>query len=163
MEALPYAIVHPAHGDAADLHAPGLLHTRRTRLPRSDNQWRAEAFWSGSPLRVVGVHQILIKKLDFGRPPRHAMHAHHATHAPRSTLVACAVILWASYARHVVGEPTGRRLYPPEEDSPVTRCLARNRYLCGRGLHSFPFPLNLSWRCPFPLNLSVHCPPHNPK
>jgi hypothetical protein len=24
----------------------------------------------------------------------------------------------------------------------------------GRGLHSFPFPLNLSLLCPFPLNLS---------
>ena len=32
----------------------------------------------------------------------------------------------------------------------------------GRGLHSFPFPLNLSLLCPFPLNLSVLCPPHNP-
>ena len=26
--------------------------------------------------------------------------------------------------------------------------------LLGRGLHSFPFPLNLSSLCPFPLNLS---------
>jgi len=25
----------------------------------------------------------------------------------------------------------------------------------GRGLHSFPFPLNLSLPCPFPLNLSL--------
>jgi len=33
---------------------------------------------------------------------------------------------------------------------------------CGRGLHSFPLPLNLSFPCPFPLNLSLHCPPCNP-
>jgi hypothetical protein len=26
--------------------------------------------------------------------------------------------------------------------------------IMGRGLHSFPFPLNLSLLCPFPLNLS---------
>ena len=31
-----------------------------------------------------------------------------------------------------------------------------------RGLHSFPFPLNLSILCPFPLNVSLLCPPHNP-
>ena len=113
-------------------HAPGRLHKRRTRRPRGDNQWGAEAFWSGSRIVrglcaphsvVVGVHQRLLG--DFCRPARHAMHA------PWSTLVAGAVLLWASYARGVVGGPTGRRLYPPEEDSPVTRCLARNRYLCG--------------------------------
>ena len=34
--------------------------------------------------------------------------------------------------------------------------------LAGRGLHSFPFPLNLSVLCPFPLNFSLHCPPYNP-
>jgi hypothetical protein len=27
----------------------------------------------------------------------------------------------------------------------------------GRGLHSFPFPLNLSLLCPFPLDLSTIC------
>jgi len=32
----------------------------------------------------------------------------------------------------------------------------------GTGLHSFPFPLNLSLRCPCPLNLSIHCPPYTP-
>jgi hypothetical protein len=33
----------------------------------------------------------------------------------------------------------------------------------GRGLHSFPVPLNfLSLLCPFPLNLSLLCPRHNP-
>jgi len=32
----------------------------------------------------------------------------------------------------------------------------------GRGLHSFPFPLNLSLLCPFPLNLSSLYPPCNP-
>jgi hypothetical protein len=32
----------------------------------------------------------------------------------------------------------------------------------GRGLHSFPFPLNLSLLRPFPLNLSLLCPPYNP-
>jgi predicted esterase len=32
----------------------------------------------------------------------------------------------------------------------------------GRGLHSFPFPLNLSLLCPFPLNLCLLCPPNNP-
>jgi hypothetical protein len=31
----------------------------------------------------------------------------------------------------------------------------------GRGLHSFPLPLNLSLLCPFPLNLSLLCPPHD--
>ena len=36
------------------------------------------------------------------------------------------------------------------------------RALLGRGLHSFPFPLNLSLLCPFPLDLSVRCPPYNP-
>ena len=30
----------------------------------------------------------------------------------------------------------------------------------GRGLHSFPIPLNLSLLCPFPLNLSLLCPPY---
>ena len=34
--------------------------------------------------------------------------------------------------------------------------------LTGRGLHSFPFRLNLSSLCPFPLNLSLLCPPYNP-
>ena len=34
--------------------------------------------------------------------------------------------------------------------------------MSGRGLHSFPFPLNLSLLCPFPLNLSLICPPYNP-
>jgi len=33
----------------------------------------------------------------------------------------------------------------------------------GRGLHLFPFPLNLSLLCPFSLNLSLLCPPCNPK
>ena len=32
----------------------------------------------------------------------------------------------------------------------------------GRGLHSFPLPLNLSILRPFPLNLSLLCPPYNP-
>jgi hypothetical protein len=32
----------------------------------------------------------------------------------------------------------------------------------GRGLHSFPFPLNLSLLCPIPLLLSSLCPPYNP-
>jgi len=32
----------------------------------------------------------------------------------------------------------------------------------GRGLHSFPLPLNLSPLCPFPLNLSLLRPPSNP-
>jgi hypothetical protein len=32
----------------------------------------------------------------------------------------------------------------------------------GRGLNSFPFPLNLSLLCPFPLNLSLLCPTYNP-
>jgi hypothetical protein len=32
----------------------------------------------------------------------------------------------------------------------------------GRGLHSFPFPLNLNLLCPFPLNLSLLCPPCKP-
>ena len=32
----------------------------------------------------------------------------------------------------------------------------------GMGLHSFPFPLNLSILCPFPLNFSLLCPPYNP-
>ena len=32
----------------------------------------------------------------------------------------------------------------------------------GRGLHSSPFPLNLSLPCPFPLKLSLPCPPYNP-
>jgi hypothetical protein len=31
----------------------------------------------------------------------------------------------------------------------------------GRGLHSFPFPLNLSLPCPFTLSLSSLCPLHN--
>jgi len=34
--------------------------------------------------------------------------------------------------------------------------------VAGRGLHSFPFPLNVSLLCPFPLDLSLLCPPHNP-
>ena len=36
------------------------------------------------------------------------------------------------------------------------------RLLHGRGLHSFPFPLDLSLLCPFPLNLSPLRPPCNP-
>jgi hypothetical protein len=32
----------------------------------------------------------------------------------------------------------------------------------GKGLHSFPFPLNLSLLHPFPLNLSSLCPPKTP-
>jgi hypothetical protein len=31
-----------------------------------------------------------------------------------------------------------------------------------RGLHSFPFPLNLSLPCPFTLNYSSLCPPYDP-
>jgi hypothetical protein len=31
----------------------------------------------------------------------------------------------------------------------------------GRGLHSFTFPLNVSFFCPFPLNLSLLCSPCN--
>jgi hypothetical protein len=31
-----------------------------------------------------------------------------------------------------------------------------------RGLHSFPFPLNLSLLCPFRLSLSLLCPPYHP-
>jgi hypothetical protein len=37
----------------------------------------------------------------------------------------------------------------------------RKTKVLGRGLHSFPFPLNLSLPCPFPLNLSLICPPYN--
>jgi hypothetical protein len=36
------------------------------------------------------------------------------------------------------------------------------RSLLGRGLHSFPFPLNLSSLCPLPLNLSLLYPPYDP-
>ena len=32
----------------------------------------------------------------------------------------------------------------------------------GRGLHSFPFPLNLTLLCPCPLNLSSLRPPYKP-
>jgi hypothetical protein len=32
----------------------------------------------------------------------------------------------------------------------------------GRGLHTFPFPLNLSLPCPFQLNVSSLCPPYDP-
>jgi hypothetical protein len=32
----------------------------------------------------------------------------------------------------------------------------------GRGLHSFPFPLNLSLLCPVLLTLSLLCPPDKP-
>jgi len=32
----------------------------------------------------------------------------------------------------------------------------------GRGLHSFPFLLNLNLLCPLPLNLSLLCPPYDP-
>jgi len=35
-------------------------------------------------------------------------------------------------------------------------------HLQDRGLHSFPFTLNLSLLCAFPLNLSLLCPQHNP-
>jgi hypothetical protein len=35
-------------------------------------------------------------------------------------------------------------------------------YAPGRGLHSFPFSLNLSLLCPFPLNFSLLSPPCNP-
>jgi hypothetical protein len=35
------------------------------------------------------------------------------------------------------------------------------RRLPGRGLHSFPFPLNLSLPGAFPLNLSLLCPPYD--
>jgi len=35
-------------------------------------------------------------------------------------------------------------------------------WACGRGLHSFPFPLILSLLCPFPLNLSLLCAPTDP-
>ena len=31
-----------------------------------------------------------------------------------------------------------------------------------RGLHSFPFPLNLGLLSTFPLNLSLPCPPYDP-
>jgi len=31
-----------------------------------------------------------------------------------------------------------------------------------RGLHSFPFPVNLSLLCPFRLNFSLLRPPHDP-
>ena len=34
--------------------------------------------------------------------------------------------------------------------------------VCGRGLYSFPFPLNLSLPCSFLLNLSLLCPLHYP-
>jgi hypothetical protein len=36
------------------------------------------------------------------------------------------------------------------------------RWAVGRGLHSVPFPLNLSLLCPSPPNLSLLCPPYNP-
>ena len=48
---------------------------------------------------------------------------------------------------------------------PFLSVLGTNLYRwrrAGRGVHSFPFPLNLSLLCPFPLNLSLHCPPHDP-
>jgi len=32
----------------------------------------------------------------------------------------------------------------------------------GRDLHSFPFPLKLSFLCPFPLSLSLLSPPYDP-
>ena len=40
--------------------------------------------------------------------------------------------------------------------------LAYLDHINGRGLHSFPFPLNLSLLSPFPLNLSLLCPPYDP-
>ena len=54
--------------------------------------------------------------------------------------------------------------------SATLMCTIRMRMGCSgavatpiiRGLHSFPFPLNLSLVCPFPLNLSLLCPPHDP-
>jgi hypothetical protein len=44
-----------------------------------------------------------------------------------------------------------------EGDESVVPCV-----VCGRVLHSFPIPLNLSLLCPFPLKLSLLCPPDNP-
>ena len=38
-----------------------------------------------------------------------------------------------------------------------------SRGTVGRGLHSFPLPLNFSLPRPFSLNLSSLCPPYNPK
>jgi hypothetical protein len=38
----------------------------------------------------------------------------------------------------------------------------KSNRVAGRGLHSFPFPLNLSLPCPFPLNCSSLCPPYDP-
>ena len=41
------------------------------------------------------------------------------------------------------------------------RAWGRSEEAHGKGLHSFPFPLNLSLRCPYPLTLSLPCPPCN--
>ena len=49
-----------------------------------------------------------------------------------------------------------RRRAVPLLRSGVPRHLRRSH---GRGLHSFPFPLNFSLLCPFPLKLSLLCPP----
>jgi hypothetical protein len=46
--------------------------------------------------------------------------------------------------------------------APGAAAAVRGQRRVGRGLHSFPFPLNLSLLCPVPLNLSLHCPPYNP-
>ena len=44
----------------------------------------------------------------------------------------------------------------------VTHALVRSHGVVGRGLHSFPFPLNLSLLCPFSLNVSLLSPPYDP-
>ena len=57
-------------------------------------------------------------------------------------------------------DPCDAPVEPGAEASRLVR--VADSLMAGRGLHSFPFPLNLSLLCPCPLNLSLLRPQHNP-
>jgi hypothetical protein len=58
-----------------------------------------------------------------------------------------------------VPEPA-RRYVPAAHSHPS--CAVVTEEPLPRGLHSFPFPLNLSLLCPFQLNVCLLCPPYIP-
>jgi hypothetical protein len=54
------------------------------------------------------------------------------------------------------------RVPPGVDEAAYVKAAWLASVVSGRGLHSFPFLLNLRLLCPFPLNSSLPCPPYIP-
>jgi hypothetical protein len=87
-------------------------------------------------------------------------------HAGLNALKRGATIVSLYYARHALRPPLSGTTIGGDDKAGhsdnTMLSLALVLLVGGRGLHLFPFPLNLGLLCPFPFNFGLLCPPQNP-